>query len=64
MASALFPPRKSAASADDPPDLSESGERVPAAGGGGLSAVHADGQWEGCEQQRKHAQRQRTNPLQ
>lgn len=52
--------RKSAASADDPPDLSESGERVPAARGGGLCA----GQWEACEQQRKHAQQQRIRSLQ
>lgn len=37
--------RKPAASADDPPDLSESGQRIPAAGGGGLSpAVHSSGQ--------------------
>ncbi len=52
--------RLSAASADDPPDLSQSGERILAAWGGGLSA----GQWEGGKQQWKCAQRQRVPPLQ
>ena len=52
--------RESAASADDPPDLSERGERVPEARGGGLSA----GRQEDGEQQRKHAQQQRLAPTQ